>query len=72
MILAAILMNLFPAKYRHIGRFMDLHPWLGRMDILLVILFAFTPYLGYFALIQLFIYSVSPLWTRVAKPSKIN
>jgi len=68
MLLAAILMNLFPAKYIHVGRFMDRHPWFGRIDLSLVFLFAFTPYLGYFALIQLFIYAISPLWTRGVKP----
>ncbi len=68
MILAAILMNLFPAKYIHVGRFMDRNPWFGRIDLPLVFLFAFTPYLGYFALIQLFLYAISPLWTRVKKP----
>ncbi|MFH1760372.1 MAG: CDP-alcohol phosphatidyltransferase family protein, partial [bacterium] len=68
MILAAILMNLFPAKYIHVGRFMDRHPWFGRIDLPLVFLFAFTQYLGYFALIQLFIYSISPLWTRNVQP----
>lgn len=64
MLTAAVLMNLYPAKYIHVGRFMDRHPWFGRTDIPLVILFAFTPYLGYFAFAQLFLYALSPVFNR--------
>ena len=67
MIAAAILMNLYPAKYVHVGRLMDTNPWIGRIDIPLVLLFALTPYLGYFAFAQLFLYSLSP-FLRKFKP----
>ncbi|MBW1892242.1 MAG: CDP-alcohol phosphatidyltransferase family protein [Deltaproteobacteria bacterium] len=61
MIAAAIFMNLYPAKYVHVGRLMDRNPWIGKIDIPLVLLFALTPYLGYFAFTQLFLYAISPL-----------
>ena len=67
MVAAAFLMNLFPAKYVHVGRLMDKNPWIGRIDLPLVVLFAFTPYLGYFAFIQLFLYSFSPVFSKRKK-----
>jgi CDP-diacylglycerol--serine O-phosphatidyltransferase len=67
MVSAAFLMNLFPAKYVHVGRLMDKNPWIGRIDLPLIALFSFTPYLGYFAFIQLFLYSISPIMSKPAK-----
>jgi len=67
MVAAAFLMNFFPAKYVHVGRLMDKKPWIGRVDLPLVVLFAFTPYLGYFAFIQLLLYAISPI---LSKPTK--
>lgn len=67
MIAAAVFMNLYFAKYVHIGRLMDRNPWIGRIDIPLVLLFSLTPYLGYFAFTQLALYAVSPLW-RLFRP----
>ena len=64
MVVAAFLMNLFPAKYVHVGRLMDRKPWIGRIDLPLVVLLSFTPYLGYFAFIQLLLYAISPIMTR--------
>jgi CDP-diacylglycerol--serine O-phosphatidyltransferase len=65
MISAAVLMNFYALKYIHVGRFMDRHPWFGRIDIPLVLVFAFTPYLGHFAFIQMFLYALSPLIARI-------
>lgn len=67
MVAAAFLMNFFPAKYVHVGRLMDKKPWIGRIDLPLVVLFAFTPYLGYFAFIQLLLYSISPIFSKRKK-----
>ncbi|MFH2065253.1 MAG: CDP-alcohol phosphatidyltransferase family protein [Pseudomonadota bacterium] len=64
MVAAAFLMNLFPAKYVHVGRMMDKNPWIGRIDLPLVVLFSFTPYLGYFAFIQLLLYAISPIMSK--------
>ncbi|MFZ5573062.1 MAG: CDP-alcohol phosphatidyltransferase family protein [Thermodesulfobacteriota bacterium] len=67
MVVASLLMNLYPAKYIHVGRFMDRHRWFGRINIPLVVLFSFTPYLGYFAFGQLFLYALSPLFVPKIK-----
>lgn len=71
MLSAAVLMNLYRAQYIHVGRFMDRHRWFGRVDIPLVLIFAFTPYLGHFAFIQLLLYSLSPLFTKKIKQNAI-
>jgi phosphatidylserine synthase len=64
MIFAAILMNLYPIRYLHLGRFMDKHFWFGRLNMILLIISIFTPYLGYVALTYMFLYVLSPLVTR--------
>ena len=64
MIVAAILMNFYPIRYLHLGRFMDKHFWFGRLNMILLIISIFTPYLGYVALTYMFLYVLSPLATR--------
>ena len=64
MIFAAILMNIYPIRYLHLGRFMDKHFWFGRLNMILLIISIFTPYLGYVALSYMFLYVLSPLVTR--------
>jgi CDP-diacylglycerol--serine O-phosphatidyltransferase len=64
MIFAGIMMNLYRVRYLHLGRFMDRHFWLGRLNMMLLIISIFTPYLGYIALIYMFFYVLSPLITR--------
>jgi CDP-diacylglycerol--serine O-phosphatidyltransferase len=64
MIVAAILMNFYPIRYLHLGRFMDKHFWFGRVNMILLIISIFTPYLGYVALSYMFLYVLSPLITR--------
>ncbi|MEJ2656034.1 MAG: CDP-alcohol phosphatidyltransferase family protein [Desulfobacterales bacterium] len=64
MIFAGIMMNLYRVHYLHLGRFMDRHFWFGRLNMLLLIISIFTPYLGYIALIYMFFYVLSPLVTR--------
>ncbi len=63
MIFSGILMNLYPLRYLHLGRFMDRHSWFGRLNMLLLIIFIFTPYLGYAALMYMLLYVLSPLIT---------
>jgi hypothetical protein len=65
MISAAFFMNFYPARYVHVGRLMDRNPWIGKIDIPLVLIFALTPYLGYFAFIQLFLYALSPFIKKI-------
>ena len=64
MIFTAILMNFYPIRYLHLGRYMDKHFWFGRLNIILLIISIFTPYLGYVALMYMFLYVFSPLATR--------
>jgi phosphatidylserine synthase len=62
MIFTAILMNLYPIRYLHLGRFMSRHPWFARLTLLLS-LSVFTPYFGHMALLYMFLYTLSPLIT---------
>jgi phosphatidylserine synthase len=69
MIFSAIMMNLYPIRYLHIGRFIDKHSWFGRINLVLLVILIFTPYLGYAALIYMFLYVLSPLITRRIQPN---
>jgi CDP-diacylglycerol--serine O-phosphatidyltransferase len=61
-VIAAVLMNVYPIRYLHLGRFMSRHPWFGR-GTLLVILSVFTPYYGQACLLYMLLYSFSPIIT---------
>jgi phosphatidylserine synthase len=61
-IMAAVLMNAYPVRYLHLGRFMSRHPWFGRAS-LIVILTVFTPYYGQTCLIYMLLYTLSPIIT---------
>jgi phosphatidylserine synthase len=62
MIFTAIIMNLYPIRYLHLGRFMSRNPWFLRLTLLLL-LSVFTPYFGHTALVYMFLYTLSPLIT---------
>jgi phosphatidylserine synthase len=62
MIAAAVVMNLYPIRYLHAGRFMSRHPWFGRGTLLLLIS-VFTPFYGYCFLFFMLLYALSPLVT---------
>ena len=62
MIFTAIIMNLYPIRYLHLGRFMSRHPWFARFTLLLS-LSVFTPYFGHMAFLYMFLYTLSPLVT---------
>lgn len=62
MVYAAFLMNLYPVRYLHLGRFMSRHPWFARLTLLLFVSI-FTPYFGHMAFAYMFLYSLSPLIT---------
>ena len=62
LILAALLMNAYPIRYLHLGRFMSRHPWFAR-GTSLVILSVFTPYYGQACLFYMFLYTLSPIIT---------
>ncbi len=63
MLFVALLMNFYPVRYLHIGRFMDRNPWFTVTNLILLLLFIFTPWFGYLVFIQMLLYAVSPLWT---------
>jgi phosphatidylserine synthase len=58
----ALIMNLYPIRYLHLGRFMSRNPWFLRLTLLLL-LSVFTPYFGHTALVYMFLYTLSPLIT---------
>ncbi len=62
MIFTAVIMNLYPIRYLHLGRFMSRNPWFLRLTLLLS-LSIFTPYFGHTALLYMFLYTLSPLIT---------
>ena len=68
LILAAVLMNLYPIRYLHLGRFMSRHPWFGR-GTLIVIGSVFTPYYGQACLIYMLLYTLSPIITWRIEPA---
>jgi phosphatidylserine synthase len=59
---AAILMNLYPVKYIHMGRFMDRNPWFTWTNMALMLILVFTPYFGYLAFFQMLLYTLSPFF----------
>jgi phosphatidylserine synthase len=63
MIFAALLMNFYPLRYLHIGRFMDRNPWFTVTTLTLLLVFIFTPWFGYMVFFQMLLYVISPLWT---------
>ena len=67
MIAAAVIMNVYPIRYLHVGRFMSRHPWFGRAALLLLIS-VFTPYYGYLFLLFMSLYAISPLITGRIHP----
>jgi phosphatidylserine synthase len=66
-IFTAIMMNFYPIRYLHLGRFMSRQPWFARSTLLLLIMAVFTPYFGHISIIYMTGYLLSPLITwRVA------
>jgi len=62
MVVTAVLMNLYPVRYLHLGRYMSRHPWFARLTLLLSLV-VFTPYFGHVAFSYMFLYTLSPLVT---------
>ena len=62
------MMNVYPIRYLHMGRFMSRKPWFGRASLLMLTVFAFTPYLGHFSFLYMFVYLLSPLMTGNIDP----
>lgn len=68
MVIISLLMNAYPIRYVHFGRFMSRQPWVGRMTLLLILVSVFTPYFGHMAFVYLFLYVISPLVTWRISP----
>jgi phosphatidylserine synthase len=78
MIFTAVLMNIYPIRYLHLGRFMSRHPWFARATLLLLIMAVFTPYFGHISLLYMIGFLLSPLVTwridpeMAAKESRVK
>ncbi|MBI3993559.1 MAG: CDP-alcohol phosphatidyltransferase family protein [Candidatus Lambdaproteobacteria bacterium] len=68
MLFAALVMNLFPVRYLHVGRWMGRHPLLSVVLPVFVLLMVFTPYFGYTLLAFLLFYVISPVFSRRIDP----
>lgn len=68
MVFAAAMMNVYPLRYIHLGRAMSRNPWFGRANLLLILLFVFTPFFGHFCLAYMILYLLSPLITWRINP----
>ncbi len=68
MIFTAVLMNLYPVRYIHMGRFMDRTPWFTRITLVLLLIFVFTPWFGHLSFFLMLLYLLSPLVTRGIDP----
>jgi len=63
MFFTGVLMNVYPVRYLHMGRFMDRNPWFTWINLALMLIFVFTPYFGYLAFSQMLLYTLSPFIT---------
>ncbi len=68
MIFTAVLMNLYPVRYIHMGRFMDRNPWFTRITLVGMLIFVFTPWFGHLSFLLMSIYLLSPIATRGIDP----
>jgi hypothetical protein len=64
----AVLMNIYPIRYLHLGRFMSRHPWFARVTLLLLIVSIFSPYFGHISLAYMTGFLLSPLITWRINP----
>ena len=69
MVFAALLMNVYPIRYIHYGRFMNRRPLFVGMNLTVGFILVFTPYFGHFALVCMSLYLISPLWTWRVDPN---
>ena len=68
MIFTALLMNFYPIRYLHFGRFMNRHPLFSITNLFIVFVLLFTPYFGHFCFLYMVLYVLSPVWTWRIKP----
>ncbi len=70
MVFSALIMNVYPIRYLHLGRTMSRVPWFGRASLLLILLFVFTPFFGHVCLGYMMLYLFSPLVTWRINPEE--
>ena len=68
MVLSSLLMNFYPVRYLHAGRLMNRRPIIVVANLTITLLLLLTPYFGYYALLLMGIYLISPLWTWRISP----
>lgn len=68
MIATSILMNLYPVRYLHMGRWMSRNPLYAGVATSILFASVLTPYLGHVALIFAFTYVLSPFVTKNVDP----
>jgi phosphatidylserine synthase len=68
MIFCAVVMNCYPIKYIHLGRAMGRNPWISRTLVVIILVFAFTPFFGLVSLTIMMLYLFSPLVTYRISP----
>ncbi|MBF0210071.1 MAG: CDP-alcohol phosphatidyltransferase family protein [Desulfamplus sp.] len=69
LIFTSILMNFYPIKYLHMGRFMDRNPKFMWSTLTLLIIFVFTPWFGYFVFFLMLLYIFSPILSYKIDPA---
>ncbi|MBU4053918.1 MAG: CDP-alcohol phosphatidyltransferase family protein [Proteobacteria bacterium] len=70
MVFSAIIMNLYPIHFIHVGRAMSRNPWWSRLAGLIFVFCVFTPYLGQVSLGFMMVYVLSPLITWRIHPEE--
>jgi CDP-diacylglycerol---serine O-phosphatidyltransferase len=68
LIATALIMNAYPIRYLHIGRFMGRHPWVTRCCLLVLLCSLLTPFYGHVLLILMLAYAFSPFVTGRIDP----
>ncbi len=64
----AVIMNVYPIHFIHMGRAMSRNVWLGRLALLLIVVGLFSPFFGYICLGCMTLYLLSPLVTGNIQP----
>jgi CDP-diacylglycerol---serine O-phosphatidyltransferase len=69
-VFGAIIMNLYPIHFIHMGRAMSRNAWWGRMGLIILVVGVFTPFFGYVCLACMILYLLSPLVTGNIRPEE--
>lgn len=70
LVLAVLVMNLYPVRYLHIGRLMGRKPFLLWVMLAVWLVMMFTPYFGALLLCFILLYVISPLFTGRIDPTQ--